>query len=116
MHWEYNRFFPNVNGDKGEHIKAICDTFEELKVAMRQVNSLFTIDPEDVPFEDKPTARNPVLVVDLVPQCKFCGGDVYDNRGNKRTAKSPDFKCKKKNEVCGAGAWINEDGSLFWKK
>jgi len=50
-----------------------------------------------------------------VPQCKFCDGDVWDNRENKRSENGPDFKCKKK-QGCGAAAWINEDGSLFWKK
>ena len=50
-----------------------------------------------------------------VPQCKFCDGDVWDNRENKRSENGPDFKCKKK-QGCGAAAWIQDDGSLFWKK
>lgn len=50
------------------------------------------------------------------PTCQFCGGDVYDNRNDKRSDKTPDFKCKKK-QGCGGAAWINEDGeSLYWKK
>ena len=47
------------------------------------------------------------------PQCGFCGGDVWDNRENKRSDKAPDFKCKDKD--CGGAAWIKKDGGLNWK-
>ena len=49
-----------------------------------------------------------------VPQCDFCEGDVWDNR-RTRTGQQPDFKCKDK-EACGAGGWIQEDGSVRWKQ
>lgn len=47
--------------------------------------------------------------------CQFCKGAVYDNRGSKPTAKSPDYKCKNKQQ-CGAAAWEQEDGTLRWVK
>lgn len=59
-------------------------------------------------------ARSAPTKVAGVPQCRFCDGDVWDNRDDKRNAKSPDYKCKKKS--CGAAAWIKEDGELNWQK
>ena len=47
------------------------------------------------------------------PQCGFCSGDVWDNRGNERSEKAPQFKCKDKD--CGGAAWIKKDGGLNWK-
>ena len=55
----------------------------------------------------------PHKAVDTVPECDSCGGPVWDNREDKMSEKSPDFKCKDK-ESCGAAAWIREDGSLRW--
>lgn len=31
-----------------------------------------------------------------VPACPVCHGEMYDNRQNKKTPKSPDFRCKSK--------------------
>lgn len=48
-------------------------------------------------------ARSPV------PACPNCGGEMYDNRGNKRNPKAPDFRCKDKSCVDDrgftTGAW-----------
>jgi hypothetical protein len=48
-----------------------------------------------------------------VPDCEYCGGPVWDNRQDKRSAKSPDFKCKDRDN-CGAAAWVQDDGQLSW--
>lgn len=64
--------------------------------------------PASVPQEEEKSGVGPA------PACQFCKGEVWDNRGDKPSAKSPDFKCKKKD--CGAAAWIKDDGSLNWKK
>jgi hypothetical protein len=51
---------------------------------------------------------------DVLPAvCKECGGDIWDNRGNKKNPKGPDWKCKEAS--CGAAAWLNKDGSVTWK-
>lgn len=47
-----------------------------------------------------------------VPECKYCGGPMWDNRNNKRSAKAPDFKCKDKDD-CGGAAWEGANG-LRW--
>ena len=51
---------------------------------------------------------------DVPDECEICGGDFWDNRDDKRNPKAPDFKCKDKN--CGAGGWIQDDGSVRWKQ
>jgi hypothetical protein len=38
-----------------------------------------------------------------VPKCPQCGGDMWDNRTKKQSAKSPDFKCK----TCGKAIWAD---------
>ena len=45
--------------------------------------------------------------------CDKCGGEVWDNRTNKRNPKGPDYKCK--DTACNRAAWVNKDGSLSWK-
>lgn len=45
-------------------------------------------------------------------QCKFCNGDCYDNRQDKRSPNGPDFKCKKGDGV----AWVQPDGSVNWSR
>jgi hypothetical protein len=61
--------------------------------------------------------RNGIRAVSRPPAsseaCDFCGGDTWDNTENKRNPKGPDYKCKARN--CGAAAWVQEDGTLFWK-
>ena len=47
------------------------------------------------------------------PNCDYCGGDVWDNRKNKRTPKAPDFRCKDKDN-CGAAGWLQSDGDVKW--
>ena len=60
----------------------------------------------------KPTKARRAPDDDEVPECDYCGGDVWDNRGDKRTPKSPDYKCRSKQ--CGGAAWMQDDGSLRW--
>ena len=36
--------------------------------------------------------------------CPMCGGEVWDNRGDKLNERSPDFKCKDKE--CGHAIWL----------
>lgn len=36
--------------------------------------------------------------------CPKCGGQMYDNRGTKKNAKQPDFKCKNY-RVCDGVIW-----------
>ena len=41
------------------------------------------------------------------PPCPKCGGDMWDNRENKRNPRAPDFKCKDKN--CEGVIWPPRD-------
>ncbi|MBA3341629.1 MAG: hypothetical protein H0T48_07320 [Gemmatimonadaceae bacterium] len=41
-----------------------------------------------------------------VPRCKKCGGEVYDNRADKKSPRSPDFRCKDK--ACAEPAWLDK--------
>ncbi len=36
-------------------------------------------------------------------KCPDCGGPMWDNRGDKKNPRSPDYKCKDKN--CGKAVW-----------
>src|SRR3954466_7183444 len=42
------------------------------------------------------------------PPCPKCGGDMWDNRENKRNPRAPDFKCKDKG--CEGVIWPPRDG------
>src|SRR3954471_11990192 len=42
-----------------------------------------------------------------VPACPNCGGEMWDNRENKRNPKAPDFKCK--NAGCDGVIWPPRD-------
>lgn len=69
------------------------------------------------PANGTPAAPAPVQAAPSAgptPGCGNCGSDVYDNRGNKRNPKGPDFTCKNKS-ACGWRAWIQKDGGLNWK-
>lgn len=37
------------------------------------------------------------------PDCPVCSGAMWDNRGNKRNPRAPDFKCKDK--ACDGAIW-----------
>lgn len=39
------------------------------------------------------------------PPCPKCGGQMWDNRASKRSAKAPDFKCKDKDRGCDGVIW-----------
>ena len=41
------------------------------------------------------------------PPCPKCGGEMWDNRENKRNPKAPDFKCK--NAGCDGVIWPPRD-------
>jgi len=47
-----------------------------------------------------------------VPACPECGGDMYDNRPQKKSGEfkpnSPDFKCK--NKDCNKAIWPKREG------
>lgn len=44
-------------------------------------------------------------VLEPITHCLKCGGEVWDNRKDKKNPKSPDFKCKDK-DGCGEGYWL----------
>ena len=71
---------------------------------------------ESLPFEGNGNGYAAVAKeaahVGPTPKCAVCGGDVWDNRNDKRNPKAPDFKCKDKD--CGHAAWIQKDGALKW--
>lgn len=37
--------------------------------------------------------------------CPECGGEMYDNRADKRNPKAPDFKCKSYKDGCEGVIW-----------
>jgi hypothetical protein len=41
------------------------------------------------------------------PSCPKCGGEMWDNRENKRNPRAPDFKCKDRN--CEGVIWPPRD-------
>ena len=45
--------------------------------------------------------------------CPACGATVFDNQGNKRSEKSPDYKCTNKN--CGKAGWVRTNGKTGQK-
>jgi hypothetical protein len=42
--------------------------------------------------------------VNIPDDCPQCHGEMYDNRGDKKHARSPDFKCK--DPECGKAIWL----------
>lgn len=46
----------------------------------------------------------------VVPtECPKCHGALYDNRADKRTPRSPDFRCK--DTGCDTPVWLKKKGS-----
>ena len=41
-----------------------------------------------------------------ITACLKCSGPVWDNRGNKKSPKGPDFKCK--DTDCAEGFWLDK--------
>lgn len=43
-----------------------------------------------------------------VPPCPKCGGEMWDNRRDKKNPRAPDFKCKKRGGVadCDGAKWL----------
>jgi hypothetical protein len=62
----------------------------------------FTQDTEDVPSEQL-VGENAPKLEPMDPPCPKCAGKMYDNRLSKKSAKQPDFKCKKKE--CDGVIW-----------
>lgn len=60
-----------------------------------------------------PSGSQGAPVGDVAPRCPDCSGEVYDNRGNRPSPKSPHFKCK--NKSCAAVGWEGTDG-VSWQK
>jgi hypothetical protein len=46
----------------------------------------------------------PPAGVEIPEACPQCQGEMYDNRGDKKHARSPDFKCK--DPECGKAIWL----------
>lgn len=46
----------------------------------------------------------------VIDSCPKCGSGVWDNRTDKKSPRSPDFKCKDKDN-CGEGYWLVKDSS-----
>ena len=44
------------------------------------------------------------------PRCQNCGGEVYDNRQDRK-GNGPHFRCKS----CKWGGWVGKDGTISWK-
>ena len=40
-------------------------------------------------------------------RCMHCQGETWDNTMNKRTPRSPDYKCRDK--TCGWACWLDEE-------
>lgn len=48
-----------------------------------------------------PTIEGPIT------ECPKCGSELWDNRTNKKTPKSPDYRCKK----CEEAYWLPKQGA-----
>jgi len=115
---EYNRFYPAPSGERGEHIKIMCDTVDELDALLAEVDSLFahrqgSSAPEARRERTDDTPKSDVVV------CGICKGPVYDNRAKKAsgeyTERRADFSCKKKS--CYAAMWLTREGEHGeWKQ
>jgi hypothetical protein len=53
--------------------------------------------------------KAPSRLAGPVTECLACGGPVWDNRGDKRSPKHPDFKCKDK-AGCDWAGWLQAPG------
>ena len=42
--------------------------------------------------------------VEIPEDCPQCGGEMWDNRGDKKNPRGPDFKCK--DPDCGKAIWL----------
>lgn len=59
---------------------------------------------------DLPTEEPKKAPAQAAPNCGICGGDVWDNRNNKKNPKAPDYKCKK----CGGVMWLTGHSANNW--
>ena len=95
---EYNRFYPAPSGERGEHIKIMCDTVDELDALLAEVDSLFAHrQGSSAPEARRERTEAPPKAGAV--KCGRCGGDVWDNRQKKAkgegnfTSTSPDYNC-----------------------
>ena len=54
-------------------------------------------------------ARAPAAAPAAPSGCPKCGGEMWNNIGNKKNPKGPDFKCKDKD--CGEAVWLQKKGA-----
>lgn len=57
-----------------------------------QLDSTHSLEAPKTPTKTITTPNN-----SDVPSCPRCGGEMWDNRTNKKNPKAPDFKCKNEN-------------------
>jgi len=91
---------------------AKTEAVDETDFGIDDPNELFNDEEEEeAPPVKKPSSKAPAKS-DSGVVCGVCKSGVWDNRDNKKTPKSPDFKCKK----CGAVAWVDKKGgkTLKW--
>lgn len=88
------------------HMTTMVTLFKKLKQDLKKDNA------RNLPANSTSTAdRLPSDGIGVA--CQQCGGEVWDNRQNKKYPNGNDYKCK--NRDCGWAAWIQKDGSLYWQ-
>jgi hypothetical protein len=87
---------------------AVAQTLHRRLVDGGDANLSLGMDEAPSPTGRGPAPRRPASPRDDDddPVCPECGGEMWDNRQDKRNPKSPDFRCK--NKVCGA------DKGVIW--
>jgi hypothetical protein len=114
VHWKL------VEGTPSEELKKLVVNVGVLTAALAEKG--YTPDPMGGKYgpsgpvassgASQPTAA-PNDAGSPAPRCPDCGGEVYDNRGNRPSPKSPHFKCK--NKACASVGWEGTDG-ISWQK
>ena len=110
VHWKL------VEGTPAEELKKLVANVGVLTQALAEKG--YTADPMGGRLGNGPTvassAAQPSSPSSDAPRCPDCGGEVYDDRGNRKTPKAPHFKCKDK-AGCGAVGWEGANG-VSWQK
>lgn len=90
--------------DKGSH-KALVGAFKYALMKTFLISS-----GKDDPEHDHGNHRNVngrgSRATQDEPECPECGGPMWDNRGDKPSPRSPDYKCKDK-DGCGHAIWLD---------
>lgn len=97
-----------ANEDKPAKTEAV----DETDFGIDDPNELFNDEEEEEAPPVKKASPKTSSKSDSGVVCGICKSGVWDNRADKKTPKSPDFKCKK----CGAVAWVDKKGgkTLKW--